>query len=487
MNGAKQSMIRNSVFNVIKTIGTFLFPVINFSYISRIFGTDGMGRINFARSIVGIFAMISMLGIRYYGIRECAKKRDDKEALSRIFCELLLLNLIFTLLSYVLLFVYLHMSVKTDGYKAEIGLYCFTILLGVISVEWLFTAVEDYLYLAKRSIVIQLFSLLAVLLLVRKKEDLYLYIIIQVVTSCVVNCSGLIYIKRYLSFTRPRMAGLAVHLRPILKLFLITMFVQVFTEMDTVMLGYLSSDTQVGLYSSAYKLSVVLCSFISSVTTVIMPRMAYLFQNEDKSKADELLKNAVQFILLVGIPLSAGACIYSRHFILLLSGEGFEGAVPASMLLSLRTLLSPVNGMLLMHYMVPRNKEREAVIVTAVTAVFNVSLNLLLIPLLGATGAAISTVGSEMTEMICIMAAVRKYLDIKNVFEKMYQYLVCVIPVVAAAFLAGQYIRNTVLSVVIGVVAAAPVYFILLYNMKNRYFLRGMTVIREMLKRKVQG
>ena len=88
------STIKNSIFNLIKTIGTLFFPIITFSYVSRILEADGIGRINFAKSIIGIFAMISMLGIRYYGIRECAKRRDDRRELSRIFSELLVLNLI---------------------------------------------------------------------------------------------------------------------------------------------------------------------------------------------------------------------------------------------------------------------------------------------------------------------------------------------------------------------------------------------------------
>ncbi len=480
----KDKTIKNSIFNIIKTVGTFIFPVITFSYVSRIFRTDGMGRINFAKSVIAVFSLISMLGIRYYGIRECAKKRDDKESLSRVFSELFGLNLLFTLLAYTALFIYLKLSAKAGGYRLEIGLYAFTLLLTVMSFEWLFIAVEDYKYLTIRSIASQLISLLAVVLLIHKKEDIYIYIIIQLLTAFVINVTGIIHIRKYLYFRRPRLSSMAGHIKPVMELFLVTMFIQIFTEMATLMLGYLSDDTEVGLYGAAYKISAVLCSFISAATTVIMPRMAYVLQNENEEKANELLKTAVQFILMVGIPLSAGSFIYSRNFILILSGEDFINAVPAAMILSLRTLLSPINGMLLLHYMIPRNKEKTAIIITAVTAAFNILANVLTIPVFGAMGAAISTVCAEMTEMICIVLAVRRYLKIGNVFGKCYQYLLCVIPVVMIAAAAGIYIGNIILSIFAGAALAAPVYFFILYRMKNESLLSGIALVKELIKRK---
>ncbi len=476
--------ISNSIYNLIRTIGIFLFPVITFSYISRIFQAEGMGRVNFAKSFIGFFSMIAMLGIRYYGIRECAKRRDDKEELSRVFGELLLFNLISTFAAYVILYLFLCISVKANEYRVEIGLYSITMFLTVIGVEWLFIAVEDYKYLAVRSIIIQVITLLAVLLLVHGKEDIYLYIIIQVVSNLIVYASGLIYARRYIGFMKPRPGNLAVHLKPVMYLFLVMMSVEIFTNMNTVMLGYLSGDVQVGCYSAAYKMSAVICSFVSAVTTVIMPRIAYLLKNENEDKAKELLKKAVQFILMVDIPICVGACIYSRNFIFILCGGSFAAAIPASMILAMRSLLSPINGMLLTHYMIPRDREKEAIIITSLTAVFNIILNALLIPSFGAVGAAISTVCSEMAEMILIFVFVRSYLNVRTIFSKGYQYLLCVIPVILIAVGTGLLIDNVVISVILGVIIAVPVYFLLLYHIRNEYLLEGITLIRDMLKDK---
>ena len=67
--------------NFILTISQFLFPLITFPYVSRVLGPSGNGSIAFATSVVTYFTMFSMLGVPTYGIRACAKVRDNKEEL----------------------------------------------------------------------------------------------------------------------------------------------------------------------------------------------------------------------------------------------------------------------------------------------------------------------------------------------------------------------------------------------------------------------
>ncbi len=463
------SIIKNSAFSILKTFSTILFPIITFSYSSRIFLADGMGRISFAKSLVEIFTMIAMLGIRYYGIRECSKRRDNKELLSKTFSELLILNLISTFLTYFILFAFIRISHKTHEYKVEIWIYSISIILTAIGVEWLFTGMEDYKYLAQRSIFVQAASLIAVLLFVHHKEDIFIYLIIQVVANCGVNIVGLFYAGRYVTFVFPEWRSLIYHIKPVFRLFFVTMFIQVFTEMDTVMLGYLSGNYETGLYFSAYKISTVLCAVIAAATTVIMPKMAYVFQCGDDAKANDLLKKTIQFILLVGVPLSVGAGVYSRDFILLLSGESFIKATNSSVILSARTLISPINGTILLHYLIPRNNDKEAIFVTAIAATFNVAMNACMIPIYGAIGASVATVCAEVVEFCAIVIFTRKYLDISEIFLKSYHYFVGAIPVLIVSTIAERCINNSVFAIAVGIVFSVPVYFGILKLLNNQY------------------
>ncbi|MEG0355737.1 MAG: oligosaccharide flippase family protein, partial [Lachnospiraceae bacterium] len=72
----------NFIMNFILTASAIIFPLITFPYISRVLGAVGNGKVAFAASVVTYFAMFASLGIPTYGIRACAKVRDDREELS---------------------------------------------------------------------------------------------------------------------------------------------------------------------------------------------------------------------------------------------------------------------------------------------------------------------------------------------------------------------------------------------------------------------
>ena len=84
----------NYIMNVILRISTLIFPLITLPYITRTIGTIGNGRVAFATSIINYFSMFAQLGIPTYGIRACAKVRDDKERLSKTVQEILIINFI---------------------------------------------------------------------------------------------------------------------------------------------------------------------------------------------------------------------------------------------------------------------------------------------------------------------------------------------------------------------------------------------------------
>ena len=90
----KQKSIKiNLIMNTIKTLMSLIFPLITFPYASRILGATGIGRVNYASSIVSYFSMFAALGISTYAVREGARIRDDKEKFSKFSREMLNINL----------------------------------------------------------------------------------------------------------------------------------------------------------------------------------------------------------------------------------------------------------------------------------------------------------------------------------------------------------------------------------------------------------
>ena len=90
----KQKSIKiNFIMNMILTMSSFIFPLITFPYVSRILLPVGTGKVSFATSLISYFSMFAQLGIPTYGIRVCAKVRDNREELTRTVQELSLIHI----------------------------------------------------------------------------------------------------------------------------------------------------------------------------------------------------------------------------------------------------------------------------------------------------------------------------------------------------------------------------------------------------------
>ena len=95
----QKSLKKNAIYSLIKSFMNLAFPVITFPYASRILAPEGIGKINFANSIVAFFVTLALLGTNSYATREAAKIRDDKYALSKFTKEILLINVFSTVFS----------------------------------------------------------------------------------------------------------------------------------------------------------------------------------------------------------------------------------------------------------------------------------------------------------------------------------------------------------------------------------------------------
>ena len=104
----EKSIKLNFIMNIILTMSSFIFPVITFPYVSRILLPEGTGKVAFATSLISYFSMFAQLGIPTYGIRACAKVRDNRNELSKTVHELLIVNLGMCVISYVALFMALR-------------------------------------------------------------------------------------------------------------------------------------------------------------------------------------------------------------------------------------------------------------------------------------------------------------------------------------------------------------------------------------------
>ena len=133
-----------------------IFPIITFPYASRILLPEGIGKVNFANSIIGYFSLLASLGIGTYATREAAKIRDDKLLLKKFVKEILFINFISTLISYILFFMVLFFVPKLFDYRKLLLICSLTILFNTLGINWFYSAIEEYTYITTRTIFFQI-------------------------------------------------------------------------------------------------------------------------------------------------------------------------------------------------------------------------------------------------------------------------------------------------------------------------------------------
>jgi O-antigen/teichoic acid export membrane protein len=147
---------KNIFYNVLLALSQVLFPLITFPYIARVLGPENIGLYNFSESYARYFALVAALGISVYGVREIAKKQSNPKGLAFIFVELFLINLIATCLLSV---VYIGTILEVDKLAAYPELFYWSFIfffLQVFVLEWFFTGINQFKFIAVRFFFIRL-------------------------------------------------------------------------------------------------------------------------------------------------------------------------------------------------------------------------------------------------------------------------------------------------------------------------------------------
>ena len=197
----RKSVKKNFIFNTVLTAATILVPLITFPYISRVLLVEANGRVDFANSITTYFIMFSALGIPTYGIRACAKVRDDREALSRTAQELFIINMAMTGLMYLVFLLCLFTIPRLRQEKMLMAIFGCNLLLNPFGLNWLYSALEEYKYITIRSLCIKAISVVCIFTLLHSPEDYLKYAAILVfsnIGSCFLCASSdisLVFLK----------------------------------------------------------------------------------------------------------------------------------------------------------------------------------------------------------------------------------------------------------------------------------------------------
>lgn len=425
----------NFIMNFILTASNFIFPLLTFPYVSRTLTASGNGKLSFASSVANYFILVASLGIPTYGVRACAKVRDDKEALSRTVQELLMINAIMTSLVSLTYIAAVMLVPRFQEDKIIFYINGINIILNMFGVNWFFQALEQYRYITIRSLIFKILSIILMFIFVHQYDDYIIYCMITVFASVGSNLLNFTRMRQYIHLKPVRQYDLKRHIKPILIMFAQTMAVSVYTNLDTIMLGFLKSEEEVGFYQAATKIRGILVSLVCSLGNVLLPRMSYFAKNNLVEKFNQMIYKALNFTMMLSFPLCFYFALYAERWMLILAGDGYLGAVDAMRIIVIAIIPVGITNVIGVQVLTAIEREKLVLYSIIIGAVTDFLLNLILIPSYGASGAAFATMSTEF--MVLVMQVIfardilinvkRKINGIKYIVFSSISVFICLI------------------------------------------------------------
>lgn len=406
---AKQKSIKlNFIMNAILTMSNFIFPLISFPYVSRVLLPVGTGKVSFATSLISYFNMFAQLGIPTYGIRACAKVRDNRGEITRTAHELLFINLIMNIISYAILILALIFVPRLQEERKLYIIVSFTIILTSFGMEWLYKALEQYTYITVRSIIFKFIALISMFLLIHKQSDYVIYGGITIFAASASNVFNFINAHRYIDMRPVGGYNLRKHLKPVGIFFAMACATTIYTHLDTVMLGFMATDEDVGYYNAAVKIKTILVSIVTSLGTVLLPRASYYIQHGLVDEFRSISRKALNFVFLFATPLMLYFIFFAKEGIFFLSGTAYTGSIVPMQIIMPTLLLIGITNILGIQILVPMGKEKVVLCSEIAGAIVDVVINMILIPKFTSIGAAIGTLVAELVVLVV------QYYALKN-------------------------------------------------------------------------
>lgn len=432
-----------------------LVPLVTTPYISRVLGSEGVGINAYTNSIIQYFILFGSIGISTYGNRQIAYCRDDKRELSKNFWEISILRFITIFVAYMAFVIYLNLTTQYHSYFIA---QSYQIIAAAFDISWFFMGLENFKITVIRNFVVKIISLICIFTMVKNTNDISIYILILSLSLLFGNLSLWGYLKKYVRKPDFKQFNLLKHIKPSVALFIPQIAIQIYLILNKTMLGSISGVRSAGYFEYSDRIVKIVLAIVTSIGTVMLPRMASIFANKDYKKLHEYMYTSGDFINFISIPLSFGLAAIAPKFSVWFMGSEFSITGKLMTIEAVVIFLIGWSVMLGNQYLIPTNQIRKYTYAVSASAVVNLVLNVPLIYSMGVMGATIATVASEITSTSLQLYFIRRQINIRKLFQGFWKYLLAGIVMFLVVRFLNNLLNMTFLLLLVEVLAGAIVY-----------------------------
>lgn len=476
----KESNVKkNYIYNLIYQIVVMILPLITTPYLSRVIGPEGIGIYSYTISIVTYFILFGSLGTAMYAQREIAYVQNDKNKRSKIFWETFLLRTVSLTISII---IFYFVFANNGEYSTYYKILLLEILANIFDISAFFQGMEEFKKVIKRNLIIKIISIISIFLFVKAENDIGKYLLIYSLSTLIGNVSLWFYLPKYIEKVDIKTLDIKKHIKPTVILFIPQIATQIYTVLDKTMIGSMILDkAEVGYYEQSQKIVKLVLTIVTSLGTVMLPRIANKFASGKKDEIKDNIMTSFNFVYFLSIPMCLGIVSVAKDLIPMFLGNGFEKSIYIIYVISPIIVLIGLSNVIGIQFLLPTKKQKQYTWSVIMGAITNLIFNAIFIPEFKSIGAAIGTIIAETVVTGLQLYFIRKEFNTKEILKISLKYLMSSLAMFIVLCLLNRTILNNIgmiSRIMIDITVGIAVYLLGLTVLKDDFFIKNIKKIK---------
>lgn len=494
-NNKKVSVKKNYIFNLLYQLFLIVVPIITTPYVSRVLTANGVGQYSFSFSLATYFTIFAGLGFGYYAQRAIAKRKDNKEELSKTFWEIIICRMFPVIIALAVNIVFCLIGLYRE-YTSLMWVFNINIFAIALDISFLYQGREEFGSLVIKNLLIKTASVVLIFIFVVSEKSLITYTIINASSVFLSNLFMWISTRKMLVKIRPRSLRPLSHLKGTIILFLPTIAVSIYTVLDKTLIGILISDTyevlgedgvyitknysdlENGYYEQSEKIVKMAMVFITSIASVMIPRNSNELARGNIDTVRKNIYTSCRLVLLFGIPLMLGLIAVADNLVPWFLGSEYEKSALLMKVLSPLVLILGFSNVFGLQFLIPAGKDKAFTIALTTGAIVNLLLNVFFIQLWWSIGAAIATLIAETVVTTITAISVRKEINFLKAFVSGWKYIIAGLLMFGICYLISTKLNPSIINTIIITISGMISYFVILLLLRDSILI---TSIRKIL------
>jgi len=421
MEDDKNKIASNTLVQIVGRIFVLALSLVSIKLITNYLGPSGTGYYNTVITYLSFFIVIADFGLFTVAVREIAKFPEKRRRiLANTFSIRLWSSIIVTILA---IFI-----AGFTNYPNEIKRG--VMIAALFPIFNLTGSIYDVLFQVKlqmQKVVIaeaisKIFAIVGVYLAVIYNLGFYAIIATVSLAALINFLTKLLVSKKELPFKLEHNKEMIIDIIKMSAPFGIVFIVNnIYFKIDTLILFYYKGAVDVGIYAVAYRVLETTLFAGSYLSSSLKPLLSVSIR-EDKEKVRGTLSQAITFLLFMSLAIAVICFTFSKEIILLLSNSEFVIGKNALIILGFVGIFIYISG-LFGEIMIAMDKRATLLKTSLFILVFNIGLNIYLIPKYSFIGAAYSTLVSEIILTIIGFVVTKKLIEIKFDLSRIFKLI----------------------------------------------------------------